>query len=94
MTLQQFYNDYAAWLDAGAPEDDKHFTRGEGLCSQAMKPPYRVHLSEIKKQFVEAGLDSLYPFGGEYQFDIEFEDETMHLNPLRIQWVKDHANNQ
>lgn len=95
MTLQQFYNDYAAWLDAGAPED-RRFYRGYGLCDNLYSQPYcNIYLmNEMKGQFKTAGLDIHYPFGGSEVFEYETDNLTFHLNPSRIQWVKDHANNQ
>lgn len=93
MTLQQFYNDYAAWLDAGAPEGQP-FYRNLGLCASVTQYPYHQPRWKIKKQLEDAGLDKIYPFGGEYQFETDFDNATMHLNPERIKWVKDHANNQ
>lgn len=92
-TLRQFYNDYAAWLDKGAPEGQP-FHRHVGLCMSVTQAPYCLPPWKIKKQLEEAGLDTIYPFGGEYQFETDFDNATMHTNPLRIQWVKDHANNQ
>lgn len=89
-TLKEFYQAYAAWLDAGAP-DLQPFDRRHGLCSQAMKRPYSVPLNEIKKQFVDAGLDSLYPFGGEEVFDVEYDNATAHLNSERNEWVREHC---
>lgn len=90
MTLQQFYNDYAAWLDAGAPEG-RPFDRGYGLCHNLGKFADRDAHIEMTRQFEAAGLDIDYPFTGRYQFETDFDNETMHLNPKRIQWVKDHA---
>lgn len=91
MNLQKFYNDYAAWLDKGAPEGQP-FSRRMGLCSQAMKPQYDVPINELKKQFLQAGLDPKFPFGGTHRFDMDLENATMHLNPKRIKWVKDRVN--
>lgn len=91
MSLQQFYNDYATWLDAGAP-DGWPFSRKVGLCGSVTQHPYHLPRWKIKKQLKEAGLDELYPFGGEYRFEIDFDNATMHTNPERIKWVKDHAN--
>lgn len=93
MTLQQFYNDYDAWLDAGAPEGQP-FSRIQGLCrnlwdwsgyDNRLQAEMRVHLKKV-------GLNPAYPFGGDDVYDDESLNATMHLNPKRIQWVKDHAN--
>lgn len=95
-TLQQFYNDYAAWLDAGAPEGQP-FVRSQGLCINLWDwSEHNVNLDiELSNQFKDAGLDEDYPFnvnGNDHHR--ETDSELMHLNPLRIKWVKDHANNQ
>lgn len=94
-SLQQFYNDYAAWLDAGAPQR-KPFGRHMGLCINLWDwSEHNINLDiELSNQFKDGGLDEDYPFGGETQFDIDLENRAMHTNPLRIKWVKDHANNQ
>lgn len=93
MTLQQFYNDYAAWLDAGAPEGQP-FSRGYGLCDNLYNQGCHKILRELKGHFKIEGYDTAYPFGGSEVFETETDDLTMHLNPARIKWVKDHANNQ
>lgn len=93
MTLQQFYNAYAAWLDAGAP-DDQPFTRHTGLCYNLYKFGGNNDVrKEMTRQFEEAGLDSHYPFndGDVDDYEIRVDDLTQHLNLKRIQWVKDHA---
>lgn len=54
-------------------------------------------LYEMRKQFEEAGLSAINPFNKAYaDYFFEVENKMCHLNPLRIQWVKDRiedANN-
>ena len=93
-TLTIFYQDYQAWLDEGAPQDAP-FRRYSGLCANM----YEVFLSNDcslfgvyreLKQFREAGLDDTLPFNendfGSYL--AEMGEETCHLNPARVNWVK------
>lgn len=93
--LQAFYNTYAAWLDAGAPEGQP-FYRHAGLCHNLGKfGGDRDAYVEMTRQFEAAGLDYKYPFDYNMEnYRSQSDDETMHLNPERIKWVKDHANNQ
>lgn len=95
MTLQQFYNAYAAWLDAGAPQGQS-FLRGTGLCHNLGKfGGDRDAYIEMTRQFEAAGLDYRYPFNdGEGDYMTHSGQEDHYINPLRVQWVKDHANNQ
>lgn len=95
MSLQQFYNAYAAWLDAGAP-DGQPFVRHTGLCINLHKfGGNRDVLKEMSSQFKEAGLDEDYPFNdnSESYYRETYLDE-IYLNPKRIDWVRYHANNQ
>ena len=94
-SLQQFYNDYAAWLDAGAPQGQP-FCRDAGLCHNLGKfGGDRDAYIEMGRQFEAAGLDDQYPFDNteDHYYDMSGL-YSHHTNPLRIQWVKDHANNQ
>ncbi|UVD31661.1 hypothetical protein Pondi_00020 [Escherichia phage Pondi] len=94
-TLQQFYNAYAAWLDAGAPHKQP-FYRDAGLCHNLGKfGGDRDAYIEMGRQFEAAGLDYKYPFNdGEGDYLVKSYESHHHINPERIKWVKDHANNQ
>ncbi|UVD31660.1 hypothetical protein Pondi_00019 [Escherichia phage Pondi] len=89
-TLKEFYQAYAAWLDAGAPEDQP-FSRAYGLCDNLFTRGCYDILRELKGHFKSEGYDPAYPFGGSEVFETEMDNEEMHLNPERIKWVKDHA---
>ena len=93
--LQAFYNAYAAWLDAGAPQYEP-FCRESGLCHNLGKfGGDRDAYIEMTRQFEAAGLDYRYPFNdGEADYMVHIGQEDHYINPLRVQWVKDHANNQ
>ena len=90
-TLKEFYQAYAAWLDAGAP-DFLPFSRASGLCNNlhSFTKSFNAY-REMESQFDDAGLDPDYPFGGEDDYLGRSAERKQHLNPLRIQWVKDHA---
>jgi hypothetical protein len=97
--LTQFYQAYAGWLDAGAPEGII-FSRQRGLCWSAVewisatgKTGTDALLEEMDHQFVAAGLDPTFPFnnGSVQQFGREKVTNSKHLNEQRIQWVREHA---
>ena len=91
-TLKEFYQAYAAWLDAGAP-DNKPFSRAVGLCANLTRfadAPDDLR-REMIGQFKAAGLDSRYPFGSEVGYYIFYIFAKQHLNPKRIEWVREHC---
>jgi len=95
--LTEFYTSYLAWLEEGAPAEP--FSRQEGLCwclnYFAVHCDYDAEklLDEMCDQFREADLSVRYPF---HRDGSEFSNErtlaACHLNPKRIQWVKEHSN--
>lgn len=91
--LKAFYQAYAAWLDAGAPHLEP-FSRGVGLCNNLrhFTDDWKPLRTEMAAQFEAAGLDPKYPFGGEADYDERLIDERQHMNPERIEWVRNHAN--
>lgn len=99
--LTAFYQDYLAWVEAGAVEVDSDlygYSRGSGLCSSLSNFCWRheyyqyVFHHEMKKQFEDAGLSSKIPFNSNIgEYSTESIDDTIHLNPKRITWVKDHT---
>lgn len=88
--LTQFYREYKAWLDAGAP-DEIPFKRFKGLCDSLADVRYYnpTVKKELQDQFYTEGLNRTYPFGVD-NFDIRMFNESQHLDPLRIKWVEDH----
>lgn len=96
-TLTDFYRDYAAWLDAGAPRNDIFFKR-YGLCFCLRRwleaNGVREYLKcDMDLQFIEAGLDPFFPFNdGEVKgYQKENKNHSCHLNPARVAWVREHA---
>lgn len=102
--LTQFYKDWLAWLDAGADPKDQTFKRYSGLCTalyfwgienKISGITQRKLDSEMLYQFEKAGLEMLYPFDEDSAaFNQAHLHETHHTNPKRIQWVRDHVNQE
>lgn len=91
-TLREFYQAYADWVDAGAP-DGNPFRREWGLCTNLYFFGYCDDdlLYEMSKQFEAAGLDPELPFNKDWDdYAREYKEDGSHLNAVRIQWVKDH----
>lgn len=95
--LETFYSHYARWLEAGAP-DGQSFSRRVGLCNSLKNWCLRQGViwhrlyRELEDQFIDAGLDSFYPFNkGASDYDRERNADAIHLNPKRIAWVKGYA---
>lgn len=93
--LKAFYQDYAAWLDAGAVNKGA-FWRDWGLCACIMchvkDGTAHILLGEMKTQFTAAGLCDRHPFNGSAEdYAREHRNSAMHLNEARIAWVRKHA---
>lgn len=96
--LTAFYKAWLEWAENGAV-DSMPFMRGIGLCDNMSTFLYNdVALSnsqvsdfahEMRQQFRNAELDVHYPFG-DSDYTARGWNDTMHLCPVRIQWVKDH----
>lgn len=96
MQLRQFYRDYYKWYKAGAQSSDVFFPE-LGLCSNLARWVKRntvgvCWLTEslrlqrrIKRQFQDAGLDRIYPFGSD-----EYDIYPGVSDPNRIAWVRKH----
>jgi hypothetical protein len=94
--LTAFYRAYAQWLDRNAP-NLQPFRRNEGLCRALLTYgtelyPERVFHAddEMDRQFEDAGLDVSYPFGKD-EYALHRSAATMHLDPKRTAWVREHA---
>ena len=91
-TLKDFYQEYAAWIDAGAP-NARPFYRSAGLCYnlQLFTDDYSTLFHEMLSQFKSEGLDKHYPFNiGEEDYQYSSNKRNQHLNSRRIEWVRNH----
>lgn len=96
--LTAFYKSYLDWLDVGAPHEQP-YSRKYGLCSNILHYYFNSNWrnyypikEEMKNQFDQAGIHTIYPFeGSKYHYHDAAEHRKLHLNPARIQWVRDHA---
>lgn len=95
--LTQFYREYLKWVDSGASRN-LPFDPGFGLCANLYEhlvdtTIYPEVLGEMTMQFSDAGLNDIHPFNDDILTYIsDREAATHHLNPKRIQWVRDHIN--
>ena len=96
--LTAFYNAYNDWLEAGAPDKNEYsFSRRDGLCfllyqffdkvGETCDNACRIS-KEMKNQFVSAQSE-VYPFGMSNYYE-RAKNNTQHLDPIRIRWVKAH----
>jgi hypothetical protein len=100
--LLEFYKAYLDWVGRNAPEL-KPFTKGTGLChnfAEFIRSNYtnsNFHIKDctitLKDQFREANLDVEYPFneGDDESYAYDVDCGMAHLNPARIQWVRDRV---
>lgn len=91
-TMREFYRAYWAWLGAGAPVEHHTFLRQLGLCGNAER--FGVQNAYVK---IARATGSTMPFnegssspGKGLTYYEERTARAMHLNPARIQWIKDH----
>jgi len=92
--LTEFYRAYLAWVEAGAVYSGGFSVR-YGLCNNLAKYFHYsnyVLCCELADQFEEAGLEHTLPFNGDsHEYFYETNSGACHLNPKRIQWVRDHC---
>jgi len=99
--LTQFYKEYLAWVQSGAPIDNvMHFSRRHGLCSNLINwsstlghyPEERYPIIwEMRAQFINADLSEAVPFNEIDDYFAEGRNNACHLNEQRINWVKRHV---
>lgn len=95
--LQQFYDDYYAWLKC--PVDGPVFRRSNGLCAilkryvlnANMEMNYKLLAQELDKQFISAGLNGHFPFSSRSVYRRECTLGKCHRNKKRLAWVKAHT---
>lgn len=98
--LTAFYRAYLNWIMAGAP-NFRPFNRRSGLCENLKRFIKDNHLDratiwrieeELYMQFQAARLKVDFPFNsGRRHYLLEAKEARMQENPLRLQWVLDHA---
>lgn len=90
--LVEFYKEFSLWVETGKGNFDKECGICDNLTEWALAKgfpsyPFRYLL---KESFIDAGLDYRYPFN-EGSHANYVEDHDMYNNPLRVQWIHDHA---
>lgn len=92
-----FYRTIQSWLNEGMPPNGT-FSRSDGLCLNAYWWARHSGYAtgelklELHNSFAQAGLKQLYPFNENSDgYLYEHGMETIYLNPVRLQWIKDHA---
>lgn len=95
--LLSFLEDWYTWATT-TPDGRGHdyFAPYTGLClclyswaneKQTNGKSYQNLATELKYSFANCGLDSEYPFGIE-NYHARHHDDTQHLDPIRLEWVK------
>ena len=105
--LKQFYKDLQAWINAGFPVH-RSFKIERAVCSQLIAYTkdaghygyiLDVTCEELKREFWEAGLDTVYPFNPveESESDLgesyyrELDQEKFYFNEARLNWIWEHS---
>lgn len=91
--LTKFYRAYLAWANDGAPKNNIYnFWPAYGLCYNArLYDSWGGQRNEMRAQFMYAGLDVEIPFNVPSSYKHESAENTCHLNPRRMAWVREHA---
>lgn len=98
--LTEFYQDMQTWVDAGTPEHPI-FSKAVGLCANLYwwtgynklthKARAKINLLR-RKQFIDAGLNTAYPFNTPIHYLQELRrDGTRYNNKERLAWIREHA---
>lgn len=100
--LTAFYQAYRDWVNAGADENKTKygFMTGLALCGNLRQFCFfygcfaqsERFIDEMTEQFGTAGLSKRIPFNRTIsEFYNESEEDRMHLNTHRWQWVLNHC---
>lgn len=96
--LLSFYKAWLAWAEAGAVTDE--FDPAIGLCTNlgTRFTPGDDELwdddlwdrlyAELGEQLDTLGENNLFPFGGAEEYEARCMENTQHLNPLRLAFVR------
>ena len=91
--LTQFYQ---WWLEESQKDDPIESVKSYGLCYNLYSYCGIHNLDgyclncEMTNQFRKEGLCGIYPFNSDNSYSEEVFSDSCHLNPKRVQWVKDH----
>lgn len=81
-----FLREWLAWAEAGG-HDYSNFSRGDALCDAFLW--WTGSMMELPDDLFSEFQDVAYPFGGKDVYNHELDNDTMHLNPLRLAWVRE-----
>ncbi len=91
---------YRAYLDFAEGKPISYFTKSCGLChnlfwflqKSGKQDNYYYVLAEMEQQFMDAGLNKVYPFNnGADDYEGEKEGNNIPNNQKRLDWVRLHA---
>lgn len=101
--LTRFYQEYLAWVEAGAPTEYGSFKPYWGLCSNLqvfsfaaaqddIREPCVDYCEELSDQFRDAGLHPEVPFNtSRHDYSDETSEHLCYTNEERLAWVRKHA---
>jgi hypothetical protein len=87
---------YRWWLEESQKDDPIESVKRYGLCSNIYLYCGNYNLNgyclfcEMTNQFNKEGPCGLFPFNSDGSYAAEVFSDSCHLNPKRVQWVKDH----
>ena len=88
--LTKFYKRYYKWAKKGGKQNNKYnFDDYTGMCVNVEEMFSHRERTEMRDQFVAAGLSEYYPFG-EANYDDCSDCGGMHKDQNRLRWVKKH----
>lgn len=85
--LRKFLREWLAWAEAGGPRHEV-FSRSRGLCGCALVYGYYAEICYQIRSEMRDIFNCSYPFGGSSTFFADEMNRTMHLNQLRLAWVR------
>lgn len=94
--LTRFYQAWLAWAKTPNSDHPINFNRSSGLCGSlslwcfyALEDSHHIR-DEMLRQFLEAGLDVMYPFNNHDTYNFQANMGTMHECPIRLEWARTH----
>lgn len=93
----RFYSALQSWIDSGCPYENSYgFYRGIGICSNLEGFALRENLSnyqirfllaDLRSQFKSAGLDHIFPFNQNTDYN---KEKNKYTNLPRLAWILSH----